>query len=576
MITLSEPGTVFSKLDWSQAYQQLRVDDDTAKVLTVNTHKGLFRVKRLPFGINAAPGLFQKFMEILLAGISGIKIYLDDIMIRGKDKEEHDDRLCRVLEKLEKAGVSVKKEKCEIGKSEITFLGYRLAADGIRPTEERIKAIKEAPKPTNKQELQAFLGMINYYNRFLRNKAAKAEPLHRLLDKEGKWHWNDQQERAFIELKDLLKSEAVPTHYDERKQLVISCDASPYGIGAVLLHRENNIEKPIAFWSRTLGKSERNYAHIDKEALGVVEGVKQFHQYVAGRKFIITTDHKPLLRLFTPKKSIPAILTPRMLRWCLILSAYEYDLEFRKGTENANADCLSRLPQQQGADKITPPGDMLLLESNNQPIPIEVIQKLTDEDKILRDVRYWTWHQWPNAKLGEEYKSYHRRKTEIWVHKNCLLWGNRLIAPKATRGTFMKLLYANHPGVVAMKACARSYIWWPNIDQEIENCVATCRTCQIHQNNPTKAPRQSLEHPVNPWSTLHVDFAGPYKGKVFLIVVDTMSKWLEVDIVKSMASGEITKSFRKMFSRLGIPDKVSLTMETLSTPRNCTTFTKKI
>ncbi|CAL1677422.1 unnamed protein product [Lasius platythorax] len=205
MITLSEPGTVFSKLDLSQPYQQLRVDDDTAKVLTVNTHKGLFRDRGLPFGINAAPGLFQKFMEILLAEISEIKIYLY-IMIRGKDKEEHDDRLCRVLEKLEKAEVSVKKEKCEI-ESEITFLGYRLAADGIRPTEERIKAIKEAPKPTNKQELQAFLGMINYYNRFLRNKAAKAEPLHRLLDKEGKWHWNDQQERAFIELKDLLKSD---------------------------------------------------------------------------------------------------------------------------------------------------------------------------------------------------------------------------------------------------------------------------------------------------------------------------------------------------------------------------------
>lgn len=556
MITLTDPSTIFSKIDLSQAYQQLHVDDETAKVLTVNTHRGLFRVKRLPFGINAAPGLFQKFMEMLLVGIPGVKIYLDDVMIRAKNKKEHDDRLLCVLERLERAGLTVKKEKCEIGKSEITFLGYRLTAEGVRPTEERIKAIKDAPRPTNRQELQSFLGMINFYNRFLKDKAAKAEPLHRLLDKESAWQWNDQHERAFVELKGLLRSKVVLTHYDESKLLVISCDSSPYGVGAILSHRENGIEKPIAYWSRTLNKSQRNYAQIDKEALAIVEGVKHFHQFVAGRKFIITTDHQPLLGLFNPKKPIPVIVSPRMLRWCLTLSAYDYEVEFRKGTENANADCLSRLPQQQESDEMASLGDILLLESNNRPIPIEEIQKLTSQDKILRDVRYWTWHQWPNAELEEEYKPYHRRKSEISVYKNCLLWGNRLIAPEETRGIFMKLLHANHPGVVAMKACARSYVWWPNIDQEIENCVATCQTCQIHQNNPAKAPRQRLEPSVNPWSTLHVDFAGPYRGKVFLIVVDAMSKWLEVDIVKSMASSEVIKCLRKMFARLGIPDKV--------------------
>ncbi len=492
MITLLTPATVFSTLDLSQAYQQVRVDDETAKILTLNTHRGLFKVKRLPFGASVCPGIFQRIMDSLLASIPGAKAYLDDIIVFGRNEDEHEANLRRVLDKLREAGLTLKKDKCKIRLKEIKFLGFLIGEQGVRPTEDRVKAIKHAPRPTNKEELQSFLGMVNFYNRFLKDKSTIIEPLNRLLE-DKPWKWTAIHENSFSKLKELMSSEVILVHYDEAKELVLNCDASPYGIGVVLAHREGNVEKPIAYWSRTLGKHERNYAQIDREALAVVEGVQQFHQYVAGRKFTITTDHRPLLGLLSVKKPIPAVLSPRMLRWCLILSAYDYNLEYRKGKENGNADCLSRLPMTSDKDELTPPGDILLLESEKRPIPIEDIREYTTKDEILSKVRYWTWHQWPTTELPEEYKPFQRKKMEISVHKDCLLWGNRLIAPKVTRERFLELLHANHPGIVAMKACARSYVWWPNIDQDIENCVNQCKTCQIHANNPPKAPRQNIE-----------------------------------------------------------------------------------
>ncbi len=520
MLTLLTPATVFSTLDLSQAYQQIRVDKEASEILTINTHKGLFKVKRLPFGISIAPGLFQRIMDSLLASISGTKVYLDDIIVFGRNQEEHNDILERVLDKLRDAGLTLKKEKCKIGLKELKFLGYIIGEKGVRPSEHRVKAIK-APRPNNKEELQSFLGLVNYYNRFLKNKSNVVEPLHRLLDKKP-WQWTKVHEAAFNNLKELMSSDLVLAHYDETKELILNCDASPYGIGVVLAQKENNMEKPIAYWSRTLGKCERNYAQIDK-ALAIVEGVKHFHQYVAGRKFYITTDHRPLLGLLSLKKPIPTILSPRMLRWCLTLSAYNYTLHYKKGKENSNADCLSRLPLSDNKDEKVPPGDILLLESNNRPLSVEEICKETSKDVILSKVRYWTWHQWPNTELSEEFKPYQRKKTEISVHKDCLLWGNRVIAPEVTRKTFLSLLHANHPGIVAMKSCARSYVWWPNIDKDIEDCVNHCSKCQMSANSPPKAPNQTFTKSQNPWSTLHVDFAGPFKGKTFLIVVDAMS-----------------------------------------------------
>lgn len=381
-------GRLFSKIDLTQAYQQLRLDDATAEVLTLTTINGLYKVRRLPFGVAVAPLIFQRFMDNLLAGLDGVCVYLDDILITAATEEQHNERLRSVLQRLRGAGLRAKREKCFFHRQEVEFLGYKVDAQGIHPTEEKTRAIVDAPEPTSKGELQAFLGLISFYSMFLKDRATVAESLHRLLDKNAKWSWGQEERQAFQDLKNVLLSNTVLAHYDESKPLILSCDASPYGVGAVLSQpTDHGQEAPVAFASRTLGSAERNYSQLDKEGLAVVFGVSYFHRYIAGREVTIVTDHKPLLGIMGSTKLIPATLSPRMLRWCLLLSAYDYRLVFRPGHQHNNADALSRLPLSSTVDEPGAPADVLLLEAIKcPPLTARNIARWTEADATLRRV----------------------------------------------------------------------------------------------------------------------------------------------------------------------------------------------
>ena len=228
---------------------------------------------------------------------------------------------------------------------EVTYLGFRINKEGITPIPERIQDLLKAPIPKDVTQVKSFLGMLNYYHRHLPNLAETLEPLHRLLRKNEKWVWGNEQTKAFEKVKEMLCSKNLLIHYDPNKPIVLSCDASPYGIGAVLAHvMPDGSERPIAYTSRTLASAERNYAQIEKEGLAIVYAVKKFHQYIFGRHCTIITDHKPLLGLFAENKAIPPMAAARIQRWAIILSAYDYTLLYKPGTNNTNADCLSRLP----------------------------------------------------------------------------------------------------------------------------------------------------------------------------------------------------------------------------------------
>ncbi|KAK3508287.1 hypothetical protein QTP70_019514, partial [Hemibagrus guttatus] len=230
------------------------------------------------------------------SGIPGVQPYLDDILISGKTMEEHNARLRAVLKCFTEAGLRLKKEKSIFAVTQVEFLGFCVDKNGIKPTCEKVKAIQNAPSPWNKTEHQAFLGLLNFYSCFLPNKATVLEPLHRLLDQSSTWQWGKKHEEAYVQAKQLLQTNKVLAHYDEKKPLAVVCDASPYELGALLFHMQpDGQEKPICFASRTMTTTERNYAQIDKEALAVVFEVRKFHQHLAGRHFVIFTDHMPLL-----------------------------------------------------------------------------------------------------------------------------------------------------------------------------------------------------------------------------------------------------------------------------------------
>lgn len=523
-------GKVFSTLDLAQAYQQLHVTPETAEVLTLNTLKGLYKVKRLPFGISAAPAIFQRFMETMLSGITGVCAYLDDVIISGKDATAHAERLEEVLKRLRKYNLRLGKNKCCFAVRQVSFLGHRIDETGVHTNEEKVRAITDAPAPNCKQALQSFLGMLAFYDRFLKNRATVASCLYQLLQKDATWRWETKHQDAFDKLKALLLSQTVLAHYDEQKELLVSCDASPYGIGAVLPQRDDqNREAPIAFASRTLGPAERNYAQLDREGLAVVFAAHKFHKYIAGRKVTFVTDHQPLLGILGPQKPTAQVLSPRMTRWCIKLSAYDYSIIYRHGKNHQNADALSRLPLPERLDEPWPPGDVLLFEAlSRPPLTATEIARLTQQDSILQRLYKAVQDGTVEKLTGDEFAPYRRRATALAFHRECITLGSRVIIPSSARSHVLALLHAGHRGMVAMKKCARSYVWWPGIDKVIEETVRQCRECQATQKSPPKAPIPTWDRPQTPWNTVHVDFAGPLLGRTYLVVVDAYTKWVEV------------------------------------------------
>lgn len=549
-------GKLFTKLDLSHAYQQLELDKDSEKYLTVNTHRGLYTYHRLSYGVSSAPSIFQAVMDQILQGIEHVTCFLDDILITAGSKEEHLCKLEKVLSRLEKYNVKVKKSKCQFMTNKVEYLGHIVDSEGLHPTREKVKAIVNAPSPTNVTELRSFLGLLNYYGRFLKNLSMQLRPLHELLKRESVWKWTSDCETAFKNAKDHLLQSTLVVHYDTRKPLKLACDASPYGVGAVISHvMDNGEEKPIAFASRTLTEAESKYAQIEKEALSIIFGVKKFHKYLYGRKFTLITDHKPLLAILGPKSAIPTLAALRMQRWALILMAYNYEIEYRQSADHANADALSRLPSKD-RDGTAEEGQIFYFSvMEDLPVKANDIAHSTNKDPLLSRIRELTLNGWPSHVKEESLKPFFQRKTELSVEQGCVLWGMRVIVPPSLRQKLLYDLHQGHPGMCRMKALARSYMWWPCLDKDIEKTVQECTACQTVRQLPAAAPLHCWKWPTRVWQRIHIDFCEKDK-QYFLVLVDSHSKWLEVVPMATTTSAKTIEVLRSIFASYGLPEEV--------------------
>ena len=553
-------GVIFSKLDMSQAYAQLCLDDVSKQYTVINTHRGLFQYNRLSFGISSAPGIFQRAMEELLHDIENVSVYLDDILVKGSTREEHDKTLRLVLSKLQSAGLKLKLDKCHIGVPSVTYLGYKLDKEGIHPTEEKVKAISEAPAPTNITQLRAYLGLLNFYRRFLPKAATLLEPLNRLLKANTPWSWGVEQDSAFKKSKEILLNSEALVHFDPKLPLVVVADSSSYGIGGVLCHLIDDVERPICFVSRTLTTTERNYSQLEKEALAMVFALGKFHYYLWGQpNFTVITDHKPLLGIFSPTKIIPPMASGRIQRWSLLLQSYNFTLRHRSGALLGTADALSRLPLPNSSNAVdnTPiPADwhMLVNFLDSSPITSEHIRKETSADPIMSKVFKFCELGWPNVPTGDpNLTSYVRRKNELSLQNGCILWGSRVVIPPKLRNKIMSELHSSHAGSSRMKELARSYVWWPNLDKDLEELCNSCPDCLSTRANPPKAELHPWEWPTHPWHRIHVDYAGPVSGRYFLIIVDAHSKWVDIYHTKGTTSSETINCLQHSFAQFGLP-----------------------
>ena len=264
LFSSSSGGQKFSKIDLSHAYQQMVLEEDLRKYVAINTHKGLYRYTRLPFGIASAPAVFQRTMDTILQGVSNVLCYLDDILITGLSEAEHLQNLEEVLKRLQQHGIRVKDNKCALKQDSVEYLGHVIDKKGLHTSDKKVKAIQKAPAPKNIKQLKSFL---HYYGKFVLNLSTLIHPMNKLLLKNAKWHWSEQCEEAFVKAKGLLSEAPILAHYDPSLPVRLAGDASAYGIRVVISHIfPNGGERPIAYASRTLSNSEKNYAQLEREA----------------------------------------------------------------------------------------------------------------------------------------------------------------------------------------------------------------------------------------------------------------------------------------------------------------------
>ena len=273
-----------------------------------------------------------------------------------------------------------------------------------------------------------------------------------------------------------------------------------------------------------------------------------------GRKFTLYTDHKPLTTILGSKQGIPPLAAARLQRWALILSGYEYKIVFKSTKAHANADRLSRLPvsTQATADEVDGVSLFNISQIHALPVTAAELQRVTRQDSQLGCVFRYTQNGWPE-KVTPDLKPYWFRRT---VEGGCLMWGIRVVVPEKLRGRVLDELHHSHAGIVKTKSLARSYVWWPGLDAQIENLTRSCETCQAARSAPMVAPLHPWTWPARPWQRININFAGPFHNRMFLIVVDAHSRWPEVIEMKSTTSTATIQELRRLFASYGLPLQV--------------------
>ncbi|UYV84803.1 K02A2.6-like, partial [Cordylochernes scorpioides] len=428
---------LFTKLDADSGFWQIPLSSESSALTTFITPFGRFRFRRLPFCISSAPVIFQKRMGQILEGLEGTLCHMDDILVYGSCQEEHDKRLETVLTRLSKLGLTLNKDKCKFAVTTIEFLGHQIDPNGIQVDSKRKRAILEFPKPRSVKELKQFLGMVNFSARFVPNLAEISHPLNKLLSKKEEWIWEDDQDRAFDQIKKSLTSAQGLALSDPSLPITVSADASSFGLGAVIWQTKDGLRQVIAYASRTLSETEKCYAQIEKEALAITWACEKFKQYIQGLVITLETDHKPLVPIFTSKNIDD--LTPRIQRLRLRIMRYSYKIVHTPGKNFIVADALSRSPRmkvgtQELEEELCAYVQQVVSFMPISDVRVKEIKESQDKDQVIQNIIKYTQEGWPertNVSMSES--QYWPAKDDFSVENGILLKGSRYVIPENIR-----------------------------------------------------------------------------------------------------------------------------------------------
>jgi len=551
-----EGKRLFSTLDLCSGYHQLRLDPSTADVTTFTSPFGNYRYRRLAQGLSNGVGVFQNAMDLILGPLKwrSASPYLDDLIVYSTTFEEHLQHLREVLALLKQYGLTVNKEKCHFGMRQVRYLGHIIGSDGIRPDPSYIEAVSLLSPPTNRKELQRFLGKFCWVGKFIDHFASVARPLFQLLKKGVKWDWQIEHQKAFLELKEKLVSKPILAHPNLNKPYVVMTDASGVGLAGVLLQKgEDGLEHPVAYASRATTPLEAVRSSADLELTAVFFAYEKFRPFLEGTHFTLRTDAAALTWLRNLKNP-----SGRLGRWSLMLQELDFDVEHIRGRDNTFADALSRQPVK-GTEMMA----NVLTREQNSP--------WARWEQELRDAQQQD--DYCKAKIQDSLNSssspfvvidgiLYKFAAEGWADPNPY----KLVIPRRLTSRILEENHsapnAGHQGVFRTVGKLKRTYFWPTLLVDAKDYVTSCPTCQA--TKPDLSGKRGLTHSLEtqgPWDTLYLDYIGPLptssKGNAhILVVVDAATRWTEVFPVRRANSTSVVRCLRELFNRLGAPRRV--------------------
>lgn len=564
----TKANSVMSTIDLKAGYWQIEVAPEDRDKTTFTSPFGMFRFRRMPFGLKNSPSTFQRLIDRFRAGLKNITVvaYLDDILVISEDLESHVKDLQQVFERLRLFNLKANRSKCVFARDKVTYLGHVISARGIEPDPTKVEVVVNMKPPTNLKEMKTFLQTCSWFRKFIPQFSEVARPLTDLTKKDRRWKWGDHEQRAFEELKLRLSTSPILCQPSFEKPFVLRTDASAYALGAVLMQGENPTEeRPIEYASRLLTSAERNYHTTEREALAVVWALDKFRGYIEGAQTRVATDHQPLKWLLSLK-------TPsgRLARWAMKIQCYNLDIEYTPGRVNLVADTLSRPvnadveePSSTSSCSICP---VIVDLPQRKPEDIRGAQlKDSEVNKIIEDFES---SNNSDAAMRWTDRGYYLSQGVLY---RCNPDGDseepQLVVPESLRAELMKELHdsptAGHLGLERTLRKIKEKYFFRNMRTYVAQYLKSCDLCQKYKATNLK-PAGLLQTPVpqQRFEVLAMDLFGPLpegnKGeKWILLVEDTASRWVELFALCDATAESCAKALiEEVFMRYGFPRRV--------------------
>ena len=552
----------FSSMDLMSGYWQIEMDPESREKTAFVTHAGLFEFNVMPFGLCNAPSCFQRLMECVLRGLNWriALIYLDDVLVYSRTFDEHLQHLRLVFDRFREAGLKLKPKKCFFGQKHVKFLGHVISPEGVQPDPAKIEAIKKYPVPRKVKDVRAFLGLANYYRKFVKDFAKIAGPLHELTKKGLKFQWTNECQAAFDLLKTALTQAPILAYPDFTLPFDLYIDASDDALGMVLGQIQNGREVVIAYSGRKLLPAEKNYSVTEREALAAVAGVKYFQPYLYSRKFTIYTDHNAVRWLMNIREP-----TGRLARWALLLQQYDFEIVHRSGKSNGNADALSRREY-----------DSVLAALDTSGVQTDRIKDLQRKDPALADIiEYLEFEDLPEdskaaKKLLYTIEQYYLDPDGILCHiwipggKRVPTPRSQLVVPSSLRHEVLinahDLPTGGHLRVNKTYAKLRDRYFWPKMYMDVQHWCLSCEHCAMKKSPKQRQTAPLLPIPVEaPFEKVSCDISGPWpvthnNNRYILVFVDMCTKWTEAFAIPNIEAKTVAEIFvNEIVSRHGAP-----------------------